>query len=286
MAISAAMVKELREKTGAGMMDCQRALAEANGGMEEAVKILRKKGLAAAAKKAGRTAKDGLVTIAVIEDGRRGGMVELNCETDFVARTEQYQAFAQALADQVAADGASDVEKVKATRYVADPGHTVGEVIASQIATIGENILLSRVGFMAAGAGTKIGSYLHMGGKIGVLVEISDTADEETVKDVAMQIAAAEPRWVTSGDVPAGVVNEEREIAKAQAAASGKPAPVIEKIADGKVAKFYEQVCLVDQAFVKDPAKKVSSVLAERGGAVVKGFLRFKLGEGTGADEK
>ncbi len=286
MAISAAMVKELREKTGAGMMDCQRALAEANGDMEEAVKILRKKGLSAAAKKAGRTAKDGLVTIAVIEDGRRGGMVELNCETDFVARTEQYLAFAQALADQVAADGVSDVEKLKATRYAADPLHTVGEVVNSQIATIGENILLSRVGFIAAGAGTKLGSYLHMGGKIGVLVEISDAADEETVKDVAMQIAAAEPRWVTPNDVPAPAVNEEREIAKAQAAASGTPAQVVEKIAEGKVAKFYEQVCLVDQAFVKDPAKKVSAVLAERGNVVVKGFLRFKLGEGAGTDEK
>ena len=283
MAISAAMVKELREKTGAGMMDCQRALAEANGDMEEAVKILRKKGLSAAAKKAGRTAKDGLVTIAVIEDGRRGGMVELNCETDFVARTEQYRAFAQALADQVAADGVSDVEKLKATRYAADPLHTVGEVIASQIATIGENIVLSRVGFMAAGAGSKLGSYLHMGGKIGVIVEVSESADEETFKDVAMQVAAAEPRWVTASEVPAAAIAEEREIAKAQAAASGKPAQVVEKIADGKVAKFFEQVCLVDQAFVKDPAKKVSAVLAERGGVVVKGFLRFKLGEGAAA---
>ena len=132
----------------------------------------------------------------------------------------------------------------------------------------------------------KIGSYLHMGGKIGVLVEVSDAADEETVKDVAMQIAAAEPRWVTSGEVPAEAINEEREIAKAQAAASGKPAEVVEKIADGKVAKFYEQVCLVDQPFVKDPAKKVSAVLAERGGVVVKGFLRFKLGEGAAAAEK
>ena len=203
MAIPAAVVKELREKTGAGMMDCQRALAEANGDMEEAVKILRKKGLSAAAKKAGRTAKDGLVAIAVIEDGRRGGMVELNCETDFVARTEQYQALVQGLADQVAADGTGDPEKVKATRAIADPLHTVAEVIAAQIATIGENIQLSRAGFMAAGEGMRIGSYLHMGGKIGVLVEISAGADEETVKDVAMQIAAAEPRWVSPADVPA-----------------------------------------------------------------------------------
>ncbi len=286
MAISAAAVKELREKTGAGMMDCQRALQEAGGDMEEAVKILRKKGLAAAAKKAGRAAKDGKVAIAVTEGNSRGGMVELNCETDFVARTEQYQAFAQALADQVAADGVSDVERVKATRFVGDPLHTVAEVISTQISTIGENILLSRVGFVGAGDGMQVGSYLHMGGKIGVLVEISAAASEETVKDVAMQIAAAEPRWVFPADVPPEVVKEEREIAKAQAAGSGKPPQVIEKIADGKVGKFYEQFCLVEQAFVKDPAKKVSAVLAERGGAAVKSFLRFKLGEGAGAGEK
>jgi elongation factor Ts len=286
MAISAASVKELREKTGAGMMDCQRALQEANGDLEEAVKILRKKGLSAAAKKAGRAAREGLVAIAVTEGNLRGGMVELNCETDFVARTEQYQAFAQALAEQVAADGTGDVEKVKATRYIGDPLHTVAEAIASQIATIGENILLSRAGFLVAGQGTRIGSYLHMGGKIGVLVELSDSADDETVKDVAMQVAAAEPRFVSREGVPAEVVKEELDIAKAQAASSGKPAQVIEKIAQGKLAKFYEQVCLVDQPFVKNPEQKVSDMLAARGGVVVKSFVRFKLGEGAGAAEK
>jgi elongation factor Ts len=282
MAIAASQVKELREKTGAGMMDCQRALQEVGGDMEEAVKVLRKKGLAAAAKKAGRTAKEGLVTIAVIEGGRRGGMVEVNCETDFVARTEQYQAFAQALADQVAADGVHEVEKIKTARYLGDPLHTVADAIATQIATIGENILLSRVGFLAAGHGMRIGSYLHMGGKIGVLVEVSATADEETVKDVAMQVAAAEPRFVSRDAVPADAIAEEREIAKAQAAASGKPVQVIEKIADGKVAKFFEQVCLIEQPFVKDPTKRVSDLLKERGNIVVKNFLRFKLGEGAG----
>jgi elongation factor Ts len=286
MAISAASVKELREKTGAGMMDCQRALQEANGDLEEAVKILRKKGLAAAAKKAGRAAKEGLVAIAVTEGGLRGGMVELNCETDFVARTEQYQAFAQALAEQVAADGVGDVEKVKGARYVADPLHTVAEAISSQVATIGENIVLSRLGFLAAGHGMRISSYLHMGGKIGVLVELSDSADDETVKDVAMQVAAAEPRFVSREGVPAEVVKEELDIAKAQAASSGKPAQVIEKIAQGKLAKFYEQVCLVDQPFVKNPEQKVSDMLAARGGVVVKSFVRFKLGEGAGAAEK
>ena len=284
MAISAATVKELRDKTGAGMMDCQRALAETNGDMEEAIKTLRKKGLAAAAKKAGRAAKDGLVTLVVSVDHSRAGIVELNCETDFVARTEQYQAFTLALAEQAMADGATDVEKVKATRYMADPGHTVAEVISSQIATIGENILLSRVASIQAGEGMQIGSYVHMGGKIGVLVEISAGAAEETVKDVAMHVAAAEPRFVSRDEVPQSVVDEERDIARAQAQASGKPVQVIEKIADGKVGKYFEQACLLEQPFVKNPEETVQAMLAARGGATVKRFLRFRLGEGVATE--
>jgi elongation factor Ts len=284
MAISAATVKELRERTGAGMMDCQRALAETNGDMEEAIKVLRKKGLAAAAKKAGRAAKDGLVVIAVSADRARAGIIELNCETDFVARTEQYQAFGQALAEQVMNDGASDVEKVKATRYMADPLHTVAEVLAAQIATIGENILLSRVAALHAADGMQVGSYIHMGGKIGVLIEISASATEETVKDVAMHVAAAEPRFVSRDTVPDAAIAEEREIARAQAQASGKPAQVIEKIAEGKVGKFFEQVCLLDQPFVKNPEETVQQMLAARGGATVKRFIRFRLGEGAATE--
>ena len=284
MAITAAQVKELREKTGAGMMDCQRALAEANGDVEEAVKILRKKGLAAAAKKAHRAAKDGLVTVAMAPDRSAAGMVELNCETDFVARTEQYQAFAVALAEQVMNDGDSDVDKVKAARYMADPLHTVAEAIASQIATIGENIVLTRVASLRGGAGMQLGSYVHMGGKIGVIVELSASASEETVKDVAMHIAAAEPRFVARETVPQSVIDEEREIARAQAAATGKPAQVVEKIAEGKLGKFYEQVCLVEQAWVKNPDQKVADMLKERGGVTVAHFVRFKLGEGAAAE--
>jgi elongation factor Ts len=284
MAISAATVKELRDKTGAGMMDCQRALTETNGDMEEAIKTLRKKGLAAAAKKASRAAKDGLVTIAVSADRIRAGIVEVNCETDFVARTEQYQAFASALAEQAMADGTTDLEKFKAARFMADPGHTVVEVISSQIATIGENILLSRVASMQAGDGMQIGSYVHMGGKIGVLVEISASAAEETVKDVAMHVAAAEPRFVSRDTVPQSMIDEERDIARAQAQASGKPAPVVEKIADGKVGKYFEQVCLLEQPFVKSPEQSVQAMLAARGGATVKRFVRFRLGEGAVAE--
>jgi elongation factor Ts len=281
MAIAAQLVKELREKTGAGMMDCQRALQEANGDLDEAVKVLRKKGLSAAAKKAGRAAKDGLVAIALSADRRRAGMVELNCETDFVARTDKYQVFAQSLAEQVMESGDGDLDKVRAAKAKADPQHTVAEAIAAQIATIGENILLSRVAALAAGADTLLGSYLHMGGKIGVLVELSAGADEETVKDVAMHVAAAEPRFVSRDEVPAEVIEEEREIARGQAAASGKPAQVIEKIVDGKIGKFFEQVCLVEQPFVKLPEQKVGDLLKARGGVAVRRFVRFKLGEGA-----
>jgi elongation factor Ts len=189
------------------MMDCQRAASgEGHGG---AVKLLRRKS-GRSRQKAGRTAKEGVVALAVTEGSLRGGMVELNCETDFVARTEQYQAFAQAIAEQVAADGAADVEKVKATRYVGDPLHTVADAISTQVATIGENILLSRVGFLAASHGMQIASYLHMGGKIGVLVELSASADGETAKDVAMQVAAAEPRFVSREAVPTEVVRGAR----------------------------------------------------------------------------
>ncbi|MFZ5786831.1 MAG: translation elongation factor Ts, partial [Acidobacteriota bacterium] len=259
MAISAAQVKELREMTGAGMMDCQRALTEANGEMEEAVKILRKKGLAAAAKKAGRTAKDGLVTIAIAGDGSRAGIVELNCETDFVARTEEYQQFAQSIAEQVMNEGLKDAEAARAARFAGDPEHTVEQAIASKIAKIGENILLSRALSLRAGEGMKFGSYIHMGGKMGVVVEVSSAADAETVKDVAMHVAAADPRFVSRDRVPANVVDEEKEIAKAQVPA-GKPAQVIEKIVEGKIAKFFEQVCLVEQPFVKDPEQKVGDM--------------------------
>ncbi|MGC8916193.1 MAG: translation elongation factor Ts [Thermoanaerobaculum sp.] len=284
MAVSAQAVKELREKTGAGMMDCQRALVEAGGDMEEAIKILRKKGLAAAAKKAGRVAKDGLVAIAVSADGRKAGMVELNCETDFVARTEQYQNLVRALAEQAMTEAVADAQELAAKPFASDPSHTVAETIASHIATIGENIVLSRALHWEAGEGMKFGSYLHMGGKIGVLVEVSAGADEETVKDIAMQVAAAEPRFLDPASVPAEVVREEKEIAKAQAAAAGKPEAVQDKIAEGKLAKFYEQVCLLEQPFVKDPNRKVKDVLAERGGVVVTRFARFRLGETVGQE--
>jgi len=285
MSVSAQAVKELREKTGAGMMDCQRALVEAGGDMEEAIKILRKKGLAAAAKKAGRVAKDGLVAVAVSADGKKAGMVELNCETDFVARTEQYQNLVKALAQQAMNEAVADAAALAARPFASDPAHTVAETIAAHIATIGENIVLSRALHWEASEGMKLGSYVHMGGKIGVVVEVSASADEETVKDVAMHVAAAEPRFVDPASVPPAVINEEKDIAKAQAAAAGKPEAVQEKIAEGKLAKFFEQVCLLEQPFVKDPNRKVKDILAERGQVKVARFARFRLGEAVTQEE-
>jgi elongation factor Ts len=283
MAISAAAVKELRDKTGAGMMDCQRALTEAGGDLDEAVKILRKKGLSAAARKAGRTAKDGLVVVAVAAVGDRGAMIELNCETDFVARTERYQEFAKRLADQAMAESVPDAEALAKRPFSGDPEHTVAEAISSEIATIGENIVLSRVACLAAREGMKIGSYTHMGGKIGVLVEASASADDETVKDVAMHVAAAEPRFVSRDGVPEAVIAEEREIALAQVP-QGKPDNVVEKILAGKIAKFFEQVCLLEQPFVKNPEQTVGAMLEARGGVIVTRFERFKLGEAPGTE--
>lgn len=284
MTISIAAVKELREKTGAGMMDCQRALTEAGGDLEAAVTILRKKGLAAAAKKAGRTAKDGLVAIAVAEDGSRAGMVELNCETDFVARNEHYQTFAQQLARQAMEEGWRDVSQALQQPCAGESGHTVEQAISAKIATIGENIRLSRAAHLEAAPNMRVGSYLHMGGKIGVLVAIAGAADEETVKDVAMHIAAAEPGYVSRESVPEAVLETERDVARAQATDAGKPPQVVEKIVEGKVAKFFEQVCLVDQPFVKNPDQRVGEMLTDRGGVAVSSFARFKLGEGASGE--
>jgi len=274
MAITAAMVKELREKTGAGMMDCQRALAEAGGDMEEAVKsCVRRSG--GRRQEGWRVAKDGLVAVAVAADGSRGALVELNCETDFVARTERYQAFAQALAEQAMTEGWADAAAGLQRPLAADPAHTVAQAIAGQIATIGENIVLARAASLVAAAGSKVGSYLHMGGKIGVLVEITAGAGDDTVRDVAMHVAAAEPRFTSREVVPQPVIDEELEIGRAQAQAMGKPPQVADKIAEGKLAKFFELACLIEQPFVRNPEQTVGAMLAARGGATVGHFLRY-----------
>jgi len=281
MAITAATVKELRDKTGAGMMDCKKALVETDGNLEEAVKYLRTKGLAAASKKAHRAASDGAVVI--VGDGQKMAILELNCETDFVARNEKFQEFATKLAEQALATGVASVEELKSLKYVADPEHTVEQAISQLIATIGENIVLSRFEVVEAGDGHKLSSYVHGGGKIGVIVEGTDAASDEALHDVALHVAASQPRFVNRGEVTEKLLANEKEIALKQAMEQGKPEHIAEKIVTGKMEKFFEQEVLLEQAFAKDTDKSVAQYLNESGGddATVVRFAAYRLGEGA-----
>lgn len=287
--ITAALVKELREKSGAGMMDCKKALAETGGDIEAAVDWLRTKGLAAAAKKAGRVAAEGLIGVAV--DGTKGALIEVNAETDFVARNETFQAFVAEAAKLVLKTG-GDLEKLKTTAYP-DTGRTVAEEITHLIATIGENMSLRRAAVAEVSKGA-VGFYVHNQvapglGKIGVLVALESTGDvskvEGLAKQVAMHVAAANPQSVDRGGLDSQVIERERAVLAEQAKASGKPAEIIDKMVDGRIRKFYEEVCLVDQTFVIDGESKVGQVIEkagkEVGGSIAcKGFVRYALGEG------
>ncbi len=281
MAISASAVKELRQRTGAGMMDCKNALAEAGGDLDAAIKILRTKGLAAAAKKAHRAASEGAVVVA--GDEARKAILELNCETDFVARNPEFTEFAAALAAQALAESLRTVERLSAAPFSGDAAHTVEQMVSQKVATIGENIVLNRLELVEAAAGNRLASYVHMGGKIGVVVEGTAAAGEEALHDVALHVAATEPRFTRREEVTADVLEMEKEIALKQAIDSGKPESIAEKIVAGKMEKFFEQEVLLEQPFAKDPSKSVAQYLREAGGdgATVVGFVRFKLGEGN-----
>lgn len=287
--ISAALVKELREKSGAGMMDCKKALAETAGDLEAAVDWLRKKGLAAAAKKAGRVAAEGLVAVGV--SGNTGALVEVNAETDFVARNETFQAFAAKCAE-LAPRSDGDVEKLKALPY---PGgvRTVSEELTHLIATIGENMNIRRAATVSVAEGM-LGAYVHNAiapglGKIGVLVAIESKARsaalETLAKQIAMHVAAANPQAVTRDQLDPAELARERAVLAEQARASGKGEEIVAKMVEGRLRKYYEDVCLVDQTFVIDGESKVSAVLERAGkelGAPVRiaAFQRFLLGEG------
>jgi elongation factor Ts len=279
MAISAADVKQLRDRTGAGMMDCKKALTEAGGDMDEAVKILRTQGLAAASKKAHRAASDG--TIVVVGDSSRMVVLELNCETDFVARNPKFQEFAEALAAQALDSKVSGVDELRSQPFTGDQSHTVEEMVSQQVATIGENIVLSRLERVESAAGNHLSSYVHGGGKIGVVVEGSETASEEVLHDVALHVAATEPRFTHREEVTDDVLQTEKEIALQQAISQGKPEHIAEKIVIGKMEKFFEQEVLLEQPFAKDTSKSVAQYLREAAGddATVARFVRFKLGE-------
>ncbi len=282
MTITAAAVKELRDKTGAGMMDCKKALVETDGDLEEAVKFLRTKGLAAASKKAHRAASDGAVVI--VGDGEKMAILELNCETDFVAKNEKFQEFARNLAEQALSSNVANMDELKAQAYVGDPEHTVEEAISQLVATIGENVVLSKLEIVEAGNGNKLSAYIHGGGKIGVIVEGTGSATDEALHDVALHIAASQPRFVNRGEVTDELLANEKEIALKQAMEAGKPESIAEKIVTGKMEKFFEQEVLLEQPFAKDTDKSVAQYLNESGGddATVVRFAAFRLGEGVG----
>lgn len=286
--ITASLVKELRDKTGAGMMDAKKALTEVGGDMEAAVDWLRKKGLATAAKKSGRTAAEGLVAVSF--KGNKAAVVEVNAETDFVARNDQFQAFANKAAE-LALEAKSDIAVLAGATYEA--GKTVQEKLTNLIATIGENMSLRRTSVLEVKDGVVVG-YVHNAinpglGKIGVLVALESTGDKAKLealgKQIAMHVAAANPQFLDSASVTAEAVEREKNVIRDTAKASGKPADIIEKMLEGRMRKFYEEICLLDQVFVMDGETKVSKVLenaAKDVGAPVKlaGYVRFQLGEG------
>jgi elongation factor Ts len=287
--ITAAQVKALREKTGAGMMDCKKALVEANGDEEKAIEILRKKGLSKAAKKADRNAAEGLVSIKISDDYKKGSIVEVNCETDFVAKTDKFIEFVEEIVTTINVKDVTDVNALMSTPFGEG---TFEEELKVKIATIGENIVVRRMATIKAPENGIVNGYIHAGGRVGVLVaaacdkpEVCD-AIKDTLKDIAMHIAAMNPQYLNPESVPADVIEKEKEIAKEQLLKEGKPEQVIEKIIPGKIKKFYQEVCLTEQEYVKAEKKEsVAEALSKAakaagGEAKLVDFVRFEVGEG------
>ncbi len=280
--ITAAQVKELREKTGAGMMECKKVLTEADGDQEKAIELLQERGILKAAKKSGRIAAEGLVDSYVSDDKKVGALAEVNAETDFVGQNAEFKAFVKDIVKQVALNNPKDVEDLLAQKSITDSTKTVQEVLTSKIATIGENISIRR--FQRFETTGVVASYIHGEGKIGVLVDM-ENADDTLAKDVCMQIAAAKPEFINESDVPEDRLNKEKEILKAQVINEGRPEAVAEKIVMGRLGKFYGEICLVDQEFVKDPNQKVKDLLKSKN-ASIKAFVRFEKGEGIEKKEE
>lgn len=272
MSVSAAQVKELRERTGAGMMECKRALVETGGDLEAAVEHMRKQGLAKADKKAGRIAAEGQVVLAVAPEGKRAAVVEVNCETDFVAGGDDFRAFAERVGELVLATRPADLASLLAAPL---NGTSVEETRRGLIAKIGENISVRR--FQVLESPGIIGSYLH-GTRIGVLVAI-DGGDEQLARDLAMHVAASRPQYIDEREIPGDFLAKEREILLEQAKGEGKPAEIVARMVEGRLRKQLAEITLAGQPFVKDPDTKVGKLLADQG-ATVKGFVRFEVGEG------
>jgi elongation factor Ts len=281
--ITASQVKELREKTGAGMMDCKKVLTETNGDEEKAIELLRERGLSKAAKKSGRIAAEGLAAAYVTEDKKVGVVIEVNAETDFVAKNEEFKSFVADVAKQVAEKNPATVEELLAQESIAEAGKTVQEVLTNKIATIGENMTIRRFERFEAQNGT-VATYIHGDGKIAVLVEM-ENADDTLAKDVCMQIAAARPEFLNRESVPQERVAKEMEILKAQAMNEGKPAEIAEKMVQGRIGKFYGEICLLDQEFVKDSSITVGKLIESKGAKIV-AYTRLEKGEGIEKKEE
>ncbi len=275
MAITAAMVKELRERTGAGMMECKKALTAADGDMEAAIEAMRKSGAAKAVKKAGRVAAEGQVVITLSDDLKKASIVEINCETDFVAKDESFNRFAQAVGKLALENGVTSVEALSALKL--DNGQTVEEARQELVAKIGENIQIRRVTYIEATEGT-LGSYRH-GMKIGVVVEVAG-GDQTLAKDIAMHIAASRPVCVDESQVPEDMLAKEKEIFAAQAAESGKPENIVEKMVTGRIKKYLKEITLLGQPFVKNPDQTIAQLLKDADARVL-GFSRIEVGEGV-----
>ncbi|MDD4731325.1 MAG: translation elongation factor Ts [Desulfovibrio sp.] len=274
MAITAAMVKDLREQTGAGMMDCKKALVEADGNLEEAVVYLREKGLAKAAKKAGRATSEGSIGTWIAEDGSAASMVELLCETDFAAKNEEFVSFVENLAVKVAEEGADSVDALS----------DAAKDLTPLVSKIGENMQIGRMANVKVDG--LVGHYVHANGKIGVLVALKGAKageHDQLAKDIAMQIAAANPLCISSDQVPQDKLDKEKEIYKAQAMEEGKPEQIAEKIVLGRINKYYKEVCLLDQPFIKEDKKAVKDLLGGSG-ITIESFVRLALGEGESED--
>jgi len=280
MAVTAAMVKELRERTGSGMMECKKALVETNGDIETAIDNMRKSGAAKAEKKAGRIAAEGIIVAKTSDDGQVAAIVEINSETDFVARDESFLAFTKSVVDTALANKTADVEALNAATVAS--GETVEGARTALVAKIGENIGVRRVQIIEATDGA-LGSYIH-GGRIGVVVSLKG-GEQDLAKDVAMHVAASNPMFINPEDISEEVSNREKEIFTAQAAESGKPAEIIEKMIVGRMRKFAAEVCLTGQAFVKDPSMTVGELVKKAEASVVS-MIRLEVGEGIEKKEE
>ncbi len=290
--ITAQMVKALRDRTGAGMMECKKALEAAGGDIEKGIEELRKRGIASAAKKTGRSAKQGIVVIKLSDDRTSGVIVEFNCESDFVARTDDFQSLVADLAEQALASAHVNAPAdLLSEAYAKDPSITIADLITAKVAKIGENMKLARVEKLSGGV---LGAYIHPGAQLGVLIQASGLAasnDEiqDLVRDIAMQVAAADPTFISRTEVTTAVLEKEKEIQRERALREGKPPAIVEKMLEGRISKYYEEVCLLEQPFIKENSLTVGQLIEQSNKKLgvtltLAKFIRFKVGETAGPD--